>query len=516
MEKSLLLAKSLLQTLAFHFKMNKNVASILALIALVVLFNGLIPLVGNVGLNYFIMSVASIGSAILIHQPTINNRLFWWAYFGSIASGINVSYDADAWALQMYLLSHTILIGALHSKNVQNLFVALFQWIILSAAQPFYFLRFLFDAQNWPKFPKNSQMKKAARILIIPALLSIVFIILYSQANSDFYSLVSVPLMQLVDYISSMADGQMIFSSLIACFFLVPLLIPITIDNLRLKFAKRNRFMSRRVKYAKNNLNLTFSTIGLKHELQIASNTLLILNVLVLLFNILDIVNVWFNYSARTAAELSEYVHNGTYVTILSTLTGSLIIAIFFRGNLNFLKDNRMLKLLASIWLFQNVFLVASTALRNYRYVEAYGLTEKRLGVMIFLAMTLLGILFTYQKIHNKYQLMHLFNQFSLSAYLIILAYSMIDHPATIVHYAANYQKEIDANYISKIAWKRDALLDRYKEKLNTKIAQNAFIAIENQYFSKNTEQPWIFNSWVKKTNNKLGHRIRLQNRHEY
>ena len=128
-----------------------------------------------------------------------------------------------------------------------------------------------------------------------------------------------------------------------------------------------------------------------------ALNLVIALNALLLINNIIDIRYVWFaDLSGKTALQLKEYVHEGTYLLIFGIVLAISIILWLFKGGLNFEentpKSSFILRGVTMIWLAQNALLALSVGIRNLQYILYYGLAYKRIGVFIFLALTIYGL----------------------------------------------------------------------------------------------------------------------------
>jgi len=144
------------------------------------------------------------------------------------------------------------------------------------------------------------------------------------------------------------------------------------------------------------------NAIALKVEYKLACIILTCLNSLLLVTNGLDVWHLWFNFNPL-GVQLSQFVHEGTYVLIFSIILASLVLLFYYRGNLNFYKNNKRLSLLSRIWIFQNIILAASVAVRNYHYVHyTHALTEKRIGVFVFLVLVLIGLVLLYTKVKER------------------------------------------------------------------------------------------------------------------
>src|SRR4029078_3225426 len=118
--------------------------------------------------------------------------------------------------------------------------------------------------------------------------------------------------------------------------------------------------------------------------------------------NCVDITYVWFGFTYNNDINLSEYVHEGTGLLIFSILLAMVLLLFFFRGNLNFYKQNKWLRAGAYAWLLQNSILAVSVLFRDYYYIQHYGLAYKRIGVLIFLAMVLMGLITVFIKIQKR------------------------------------------------------------------------------------------------------------------
>ncbi len=87
----------------------------------------------------------------------------------------------------------------------------------------------------------------------------------------------------------------------------------------------------------------------------------------------------------------TEFVHQGVNVLIISVVLAIAMVMYFFRGNLNFLSNSQRLTYAAYVWIVQNAVLMVATAVKNTEYIERFGLTHKRIGVYVYLLLTLIG-----------------------------------------------------------------------------------------------------------------------------
>ena len=98
--------------------------------------------------------------------------------------------------------------------------------------------------------------------------------------------------------------------------------------------------------------------------------------------NIIDIDWVWLNFEYEGEINLTQFVHEGTYLLILSILISMGIILYFFRKNLNFYPGKQKLQIITYIWIAQNAVLAVSVAARNKHYTHHSGHANTRIAVV--------------------------------------------------------------------------------------------------------------------------------------
>jgi len=294
-------------------------------------------------------------------------------------------------------------------------------------------------------------IKKFVRFLVIPILLMLVFFMLYNFANTIFKSLVNDIGISLQHFFARLFTW---FSWGRLEFLLLGLLIT---GGLLLKsrvqyFSDTDIKMPNNLWRKKNNLiqwkqsswfqllsvvmgRFANGAMALRNENKIAVISLFLLNVLLLCINCVDIRYVWLGFTYNNNLNLSEYVHEGTGLLIFSILLAMFLLLFFFRGNLNFYKQNKSLRLGAYTWLIQNGILVVSVLFRDYYYIEHYGLAYKRIGVLIFLIMVLAGLTTVFIKIQQRKTAYYLLRVNAWIAIIILVISSCIHWDETIAKY---------------------------------------------------------------------------------
>ena len=191
------------------------------------------------------------------------------------------------------------------------------------------------------------------------------------------------------------------------------------------------------------------SPIGLKNETKIGMIMLASVNLLLLLVNAIDIDKIWFGFKIGEHMNLKEFVHNGTELLILSIVLAIIILVILFQGNQNFYKGNSTLRKLAYCWIAQNIILCISVCLRNSYYIGYHGLAYKRIGVYVFLAMAIFGLITLYFKIDRVKSFFYLCRVNVWALYFLLTGMVLIPWDRTIAGYNLSHQNpsEIDVDF---------------------------------------------------------------------
>ena len=94
--------------------------------------------------------------------------------------------------------------------------------------------------------------------------------------------------------------------------------------------------------------------------------------------------------------------------------------------------------------------MVISVAIRNFRYIDESGLTYKRIGVLVFLVMTLVGLITLYIKVRNKKSTFFVLKINSWAMYLLFFAMSAFNWDIIVVRFnlAMPETKTIDKGYL--------------------------------------------------------------------
>lgn len=182
-------------------------------------------------------------------------------------------------------------------------------------------------------------------------------------------------------------------------------------------------------------------------EFLIGKISLWALSGILLLMNLMDL----FVLSTQRLPEgisYSQYLHQGFNTLLVSLLLAIVLILYFFRGALNFHESLKQLQTAAKQWIYQNLLLSVVTGIKLFLYINEYGLTYKRIAVLLFLICAVLGLALSFQRLNAPYRNLKILNRMALAAYISAFAFSLIPYDLVISRYNLSYVKEPDLNYL--------------------------------------------------------------------
>ena len=329
---------------------------------------------------------------------------------------------------------------------------------------------------------------KYIKLSVIPVAITVLFMIIYSMANPVFADKLNYVFDNLGDYLANIFKhypfGRFIFIGLglllgIGVFYYRSL----GLFDEQAKNYKANLERQKTRKKVVGN-STSNSMVGLKTEKNSALLTLILLNGLLLFVNLIDI-NVFFIQDNAMNSNYSAELHKGTWILIFSIILSASIVLYIFRRNLNFYKNNSGLKIITYIWIGQNMILASSVIVRVYHYIEHHGLAYKRIGVLIFVLATIVGLITLGYKVKNKKTTSFLFKANGVSIFTILLITSSLNWDIIIAqHTLANAQiKKIDYLFELSLSDKTLPILDQNRDKLKQK---------NQAYKSYRFDFPWV------------------------
>lgn len=392
------------------------------------------------GINFLIFNVLLI-TGLYINKPScLKSRNCNIAAVGSLISAINLAWLHSDLAIAINLLSLFVLAG--FSLNPQASFVVAFANSAYSV-----FVSVGKKILDHVKIENQTTSKKRSLSLgnflsyTVPVIIFVIFLSLYTTGNPIFEASISHFLGSSFDMISfgwvffTVGGFWLIFSF----FYQTQLTKLVYFDNNTSDPLSRKR----------QRKTQSFNPLFLKYEHKAGWISLGLLNLLILLFNLIDAIYLM-SGKLPDGLSYSAFVHQGVNTLILSILLAITLVMYFFRGNLNFFKNNQHLKLMAYVWILQNIVLLMATAYKNGIYIAEYGLTYKRIGVYFYLLLALAGLLTTYVKVYTIKTNWYLVRKNAWIFYTAVLVATFFNWSGIVTSYNLNkFQGEkLDTQYL--------------------------------------------------------------------
>jgi hypothetical protein len=187
----------------------------------------------------------------------------------------------------------------------------------------------------------------------------------------------------------------------------------------------------------------------------IAATLFALLNIMLLFLNGLDVANIYITQKLPPGISLSDFVHQAVWSTVFSIVIAVSLIAWLFRGNLNFSRQGKTIKVLVYLWILQSMIVVINTMVRNYWYVQGYQLTYLRIGVFVFLGLSLCGLVLTYVKLIRYKSAWSLFTTNAQVWFALLIFSSVINWDKTITRYNiqhASPKRKPDVEYMLQLS----------------------------------------------------------------
>lgn len=416
----------------------------------------------RIGLNLFLFSIVTISVLYVNNKDDFKNKrtlLYACLY---LITGLAVFFHDSLVSVIANFVTFFTLIGLL-SEHKSSIYINWLNGLYTTIAGLFH-RNFTFN-----EITQEVEQKKSVdyihliKIIFIPSIILIIFIGLYQNGNPLFSKIIAS-----IDL--SFINVQWLLFAGLGYYLLSNIHKPIEVEPATEIDLKTGNSLS------KTN---AFSIPKLKQENQLGVILISLLNALILLFLITDITFLISNDDVR-ASVFSSQVHSGINALIASIVIAIIILLYVFRGDINFYKDNKTLKQLAFTWIILNIVLVLSITAKNGQYIYYYGLTYKRIGVLVYLTLAVTGLITTLVKINKIKNIWYLLRLNTKAAFIVLIIASTINWDYHITNYNFNYAKSMDFNYLIELSNNNTFLL---KEQAETKVlGRDSIKRIEDKY----------------------------------
>lgn len=171
--------------------------------------------------------------------------------------------------------------------------------------------------------------------------------------------------------------------------------------------------------------------------------SLLLFNAIFAAQNAMDIIWLWGLAPLPEGMTLAEYAHRGAYPLIATALLAGLFVLVTLRPGSS-TAARPLVRGLVTLWVLQNIVLVASSILRTWDYVEAYSLTVLRFAALEWMVLVGLGLALILWRLRAGKDGRWLINANAAAAALVIGAATMVDHGAIAANRNVDHAREVD------------------------------------------------------------------------
>lgn len=423
--------------------------SVITLNLIMALFFAILFYKNYIGINLLLFELVAVTAMFFVNKP-VKFNFFSGLILGSVAlSAIMVVLLNTSWSVFVNIFMLFTLSAVLSYQGFRSYIHALLETLIkLFSSQISIFIPWNNESTISSDKPKSAfNTSRLIYLIIIPLAVVILFLIIYASASSVFYR-------QFEDVFNVIAE----FFRNIDLLFVVMIIFGVVVGNAlfmktwQVGLHKLDLNSTDILLRRKTRLFTPFKTNALKMQYLSGIVLLASLNALIFYFNILDFVFLWFGFK-WDGSFLKEFVHEGTWLLVFSVFLSSAIALFFFKGNLNFFSKNKWLKRLSIVWIAQNIIMTISVMLRNYWYIQYFGLAYKRIAVLFFLALTLVGLLTIIIKIINKKSSFYLWRVNGLSLVFVLALSTCVNWDLHIAKYNFNHYDSalIDFRFMSKL-----------------------------------------------------------------
>lgn len=409
----------------------------------------------SLGLNTALYALFLIIALAIMNAKSLLKPSIIISALAMIGSSIAIVMHGSGMALLCYFLSVFLFIGLVASSQTSiyvgwlnglyNLFLGMFHEVIFN-------IQIIKEATT-TKYATAQIIK----LTVIPLLLIILFSSLYSLANPVFADwLAHIDL--------SFIDGLWFFTAIIGALIMANIVQPKAIQPLTQQDIHTSNLLHPK--------ELTETQIvKTKNEVQLGTFSIAGLNLLLLVVLITEFLFVS-NLKDFKAPELSSAVHSGVYASIVSIIMAVIIIAIFFRSSVNFIKENKTLKLLTYLWIGLNALLIASIFIKTYLYINQYGLSMKRIGVMVYLALCLIGLCTTFLKVQYQLNFAYLWRRNLSISFTVICVFSLFNWSAVVTDYNLKHDF-VDYRQLERLLPQNALILKKHGIYKNAQVLNN-------------------------------------------
>ena len=452
--------------------MNIHIKSILSALAFSLLFYS-----KSFGLNLFLISILVV---VLVSTLKETRTMSWGYALTYILTSIFILINPTGFTIFVHFMALMVFIG----KSISSKTSLYLSWLLGFTNLLVASIANFIQRQNSVE-EKDVKKETSPKLLnrlkggFFAGILLILFATLYKNANPVFENL--------VDQISfDFISFPWVFFTFLGYVIFLNILRPLDAQELIAVDASQ-----------KNELETPteIEIIGQKKQLEsehtLGSFIFIALNFLLVFFLVTDGIYL-FQKGDISNAEYSASVHQGVYALMFSIVLAIILILYFFRGNLNFYKENTQIKTLTYVWISLNIILIVFTSYKNLTYVEALGLTYKRIGVFVYLLLTLTGLITAYIKVAEVKSFVYLVRTNIATVFAFLVLSAAVPWDKAITYFNLSTLENPDVHYLIDLGDTNSIqLYDYAKEKEVNYDLNISILEKHEEYITLQSEKTW-------------------------
>lgn len=455
--------------------MKKESYSVILIFIGAILFN-LVFWEEKLAVNTVIFDAFGLTALFRLYPESLKNNTVKWLLSGHLICLAMLVFHNTALSIFAFVFTLLVLVGFTEYSHRSAWYAGgsvMLNFVLFVAS----FLQLLKNRK--PVTGSKLRVFRIIKIAILPLLLCFIFFVLYGLANTVFSDILSRAGLYVEQFFMRFFEPVFfarILFSMVGLYLTGSLLLKTNLNYFshRDSMQKDNLERTRLPQHLRNQnllyqfLNTTMGgfskgIMALKNENVIGIASLALLNILLLLVNIIDIKYVWLHFEYSPGTNISDLVHEGAGLLIVSIIMAMLVLLFFFKGNLNFYQNNKWLKYGAYLWIFQNAILVFSVFMRDYYYISKYGLAYKRIGVLFFLLMVLIGLITVAIKIYYRKTSYYLFRINAWAGLVVLILSTTIHWDEMMAKYNLAHRNSVapDISFLLSLSDKTLPLLEK-------------------------------------------------------
>lgn len=170
--------------------------------------------------------------------------------------------------------------------------------------------------------------------------------------------------------------------------------------------------------------------------------SLALFNLIFAIQNGLDVAYLWAGAGLPEGMSLSAYAHRGAEPLIATALLAGLFVLVFLRPG-STTAASRPIRILVTVWVIQNLFLVASTARRTIDYIEAYSLTNMRIAALLWMGLVATGLVLILWRLLRAKSAVWLINANAVALAVVLVVCSVVDLSSISAAWNVRHAREV-------------------------------------------------------------------------